>query len=86
MGPVELRYAPADGAAARLGLVVGRRAARLATRRNRLKRLMRESFRTRRSRLPVVDVVARLTRPVRDEAELTESLDAAWQRLERVAA
>lgn len=85
MGPLELRYAPSGDDTARFGVVVGRRVARLATGRNRLKRLIRESFRTRRTRLPAVDVVARLTRPIRDEAELTDSLLAAWQRLERVA-
>lgn len=81
MGPVEARYAANVSGLARLGVVVGRRAAPLATRRNRLKRLMRESFRTAAQNLPAVDVVVRAVRPPASEAEVREALRQIWQRL-----
>lgn len=81
MGPIEARYAASASGSARLGVVVGRRAAPLATRRNRLKRLMRESFRTAAQNLPAVDVVIRVIRPPASETEAREALRQIWQRL-----
>jgi ribonuclease P protein component len=49
---------------ARLGMVIGKRAVRRAVDRNRAKRVLRETFRTRRSELPCVDIVVQLTGPV----------------------
>ena len=49
---------------ARLGLVIGKRAVRRAVDRNRAKRVLRETFRTRRLELPWVDIVVQLTGPV----------------------
>ncbi|HXF65834.1 MAG TPA: ribonuclease P protein component, partial [Burkholderiales bacterium] len=48
--------------AARIGIVVGRRAAPRAVDRNRIKRMVREAFRRIRSRLGGVDVVVQLRR------------------------
>jgi len=45
---------------ARLGLAVPRRVVRLASGRNRLKRLMREIFRLHQAALPAMDLVARV--------------------------
>jgi ribonuclease P protein component len=42
---------------ARLGIAVGRRVTRKATRRNRIKRSLREAFRRQASALPSIDVV-----------------------------
>ena len=81
MGPIEARYAASGSGSARLGVVVGRRAAPLATRRNRLKRLMRESFRVAAQDLPAVDVVVRAIRPPATEAEAREALRQIWERL-----
>ena len=49
---------------ARLGLVIGKRAVRRAVDRNRVKRVLRETFRIRRLELPCVDIVVQLTGPV----------------------
>jgi len=51
-----------DGAGPRLGLAVTKRVASRAVDRNRIKRLVRESFRRRASVLGAVDVVIRLRR------------------------
>ena len=48
---------------ARIGLVIGKRAVRRAVDRNRAKRVLRETFRTRRLELPCVDIVVQLTGP-----------------------
>lgn len=45
------------GGGARLGLVIGKRSVPTAVNRNRVKRLVRESFRRHWSRLPSVDVI-----------------------------
>lgn len=57
---VDLYTRPNGLAYPRLGLVVSRRLVPLATRRNRYKRLMRETFRLKQHELGSVDVVARL--------------------------
>jgi ribonuclease P protein component len=65
----------------RLGLTISRRAARLATQRNTLKRLARESFRS--AALPAWDFVV-LAKPgaaAADKAVLRRSLDLHFARL-----
>ena len=61
---------------ARVGLVIGKRFCRLATRRNYLKRLIREQFRRVRLDLGAVDLVVRLVRnlPPQFERETRTSL------------
>jgi ribonuclease P protein component len=75
---------PTEGAAgARLGLIVGRKAAPRAVDRAFARRLARESFRIRRSALPAVDVVIRLRAQVsrRDRAAAGAELRALLDRL-----
>lgn len=56
-----LHFQPAAAATgARLGIVVGKKQLRRAVDRNRVKRVLREQFRCRRSALPAYDLVARL--------------------------
>ncbi|MEX0431469.1 ribonuclease P protein component [Spiribacter insolitus] len=70
---------------ARLGLAVSRRAASRAVDRNRLKRLIRETFRQQLPGLPAVDVVV-MVRPIAchtENAKLAAALDRLWQRISR---
>lgn len=55
---------PNDRGHARLGLIVARRVEKLAVKRNRVKRLLREQFRLHRQDLPALDMVVRLRCPV----------------------
>ncbi len=67
----------------RLGVVVGKKHVRLATRRNRLKRHIRETFRLRQQTLSGLDVIV-LARKGMDELsdqDLQIQLNHQWQRL-----
>jgi ribonuclease P protein component len=69
----------------RLGLVIAKKNVRLAAQRNRLKRLIRESFRHRQQTLAGLDVIV-LARKGMDElsnSEITEQLNQQWQRVLR---
>jgi len=68
---------------ARLGLALGRRVHARAHERNRLKRLVRESFRAHRAQLPAVDLVvtARSLAARLENSELRRDLAAMWQQL-----
>ncbi|MCV6615821.1 MAG: ribonuclease P protein component [Cellvibrionaceae bacterium] len=69
----------------RLGLVIAKKNVRLAVERNRLKRLIRESFRLQQHQLPPIDaiVLARRGMGELDNAALTRQLNKQWQRLAR---
>ncbi len=72
-----------DGA--RLGLAIARKAVPTAVHRNRIKRLVRESFRAALAQLPSVDVVvmARQGAGEHSNARLRQSLSEHWQRIRR---
>jgi len=72
-----------DGEQARLGLAIARKQVRRAVDRNRLKRIIRDSFRHRRAELHGLDlVVMARTRAVEcTNAELHASLAMLWQNL-----
>ncbi len=68
---------------ARLGLAIAKKRVRLAHERNRLKRLVRESFRQHRSTLPAVDIVV-MTKTAAGKAtnlELLASLQRHWTQI-----
>lgn len=78
-------YRPNTLTAARLGLAVSKRVARKATRRNQLKRLLRETFRTLTESLPALDLVV-LLRPDAASADgqmLRASLVRAFEVITR---
>jgi ribonuclease P protein component len=60
---------------ARLGLIVGKKAVARAIARNRIKRVIRDRFRTAQSELPAADLVVRVVGPV-DRAHLHRHLDS----------
>lgn len=73
---------------ARLGLAISKKQARRAVDRNRLKRVVRETFRQHRARLPGTDIVvlARAAAVGVPRRRLTDSLEQHFTRLgERVA-
>lgn len=67
----------------RLGLAIPKRYARRAHDRNRLKRIVRESFRTQDSALPAVDIVVLATARASNAANLTlfSALGKAWNSI-----
>ncbi len=67
----------------RLGLAVSKKCAQKAARRQRIKRLIRESFRIWQPCLPAVDIVV-VCRPVvdtMDNRQVFNSLESHWQRI-----
>lgn len=77
--------APGPGPTARLGLAVSRKVSRSAVQRNRIKRLVRESFRKHSANLPALDIVV-MARPGAAECDnplLSHSIDALLERTAR---
>lgn len=68
---------------ARLGLIVAKKQVRRAHERNRLKRLIRESFRHRCATLPPLDMVvlAYHSAQTASNEEIFRSLERHWRRL-----
>jgi len=67
----------------RLGLVISRKAAGSAVSRNRIKRLVRESFRHCRGQLGSLDIVVigRAGIAKQSNRELAQALEKIWKRL-----
>ncbi|MEM6999796.1 MAG: ribonuclease P protein component [Pseudomonadota bacterium] len=80
-GPLRLRAIQNRMPGARLGLVVTKKGNPLAVRRNRLKRLMRETFRKRAYKLPPTDIVVQIFAPIED-ARLREEMDRVLKTVE----
>ena len=70
---------------ARLGVAISRKVARRAVTRNRIKRVIRDSFRCQRQSLPSMDIVV-VGEPGADKktnAELRDALQRHWERLSK---
>lgn len=70
---------------ARLGLAIARKQLRLAVQRNRIKRVVRDAFRHRRTQLDGLDIVVMARHPAAraDNARLRASLLAHFEQLAR---
>lgn len=79
-----LRWKPSLTGESRLGMAVSRKVSKRAVARNRIKRVVRESFRMQRSELPPLDVlvIARTAAAGIDKPILRADLDGAWRRLQ----
>ena len=71
----------------RLGLVIAKKHVKLATQRNRLKRLIRESFRLQQQQLPDLDIVVLARKGITDldNAAFSRVLEKQWLRLHKRA-
>ena len=69
----------------RLGLVIAKKHIRFAVDRNRMKRLIRETFRAKQQQLVGIDVIVLARKGMNDvpNASLIEQLNGQWQRLIR---
>jgi ribonuclease P protein component len=78
-----LRWRMASETGARLGLAVSRKVSKRAVERNRIKRVVRESFRAEREDLPALDilVIARASAAATPNPTLFADLGLAWCRL-----
>ena len=78
-----LRYRENELGHARLGLAISKRVSKRAVERNRIKRLLRESFRRVRHQLPAVDmmVMAREQAAGVCGTELLRDIDGMWKKL-----
>lgn len=76
---------PSDQEKARLGLVVAKKNIRLAVKRNRIKRVVRESFRLNLQSIQAIDVIflARRGLDQLDGSEQNRILLESWQKLSR---
>ncbi len=82
--PLASIYArPSLGPHARLGLLVSKKAMKRAVDRNRIKRLVRESFRAHVTQLKAVDIiyVARSKLQLTDNKEVFLHLNEMWKKL-----
>jgi len=78
-----MRYRGNELGQARLGLAISKRVSKRAVERNRIKRLLRESFRRVRHQLPAVDlmVMAREQAAGVPGTELLAEIDLLWKKL-----
>ena len=78
--PLRIYYRKNNLGLSRIGIIVPKKIVRLATSRNRNKRLIREQFRLIKKRLPNVDIVVLLNGRV-CEKELIQGCERIWKFL-----
>jgi len=73
---------------ARIGLIVAKKHLKLAVQRNRIKRLLRESFRLRHSSLPKLDIIVLAKKGLEEcsNSVCAEELQHLWDKLSKKAA
>ena len=78
---------PSSSKNPRLGLIIAKKNVRKATQRNRIKRLVRESFRSQLHNLPSIDaiVLARKGADSLTNAEITSVINGLWKRVKKRA-
>ena len=77
---LRILYRNNDQGLSRVGIIVPKKVVRLATTRNRYKRLIREQFRQTKEYLPNIDIVFLLNKKV-NEKELGRACDRIWKFL-----
>jgi len=80
LGPTRFRAKLSSGDRPRLGVVVSKRGNAKAVRRNRLKRILREQFRTNAHALPAVDIVIQVFGKL-DDSRLVKVTELGFQGL-----
>lgn len=82
-----LLAAPSQTEEARVGFVIGKKHVRLAVNRNRIKRVVRDSFRHHQHDLPPLDIIVLAVKGAAniDTQQLHGQLDKAWRQLCRKA-
>ena len=72
---------------ARLGLAISKKRLRLAVQRNRIKRLVRESFRRHQEELAGVDIVVLAQKSIlqKNNSELRQSIEKHWEKIIKCA-
>ncbi|SFC31976.1 ribonuclease P protein component [Marinospirillum celere] len=80
-----LLAAPGRQETTRLGFVIGKKHVKLAVRRNRFKRIFRESFRLNQHQLPAVDILVLAIKGASQTSpeDVQRHLDKSWQQLNR---
>jgi ribonuclease P protein component len=76
-------YKPNQKPHARLGIIIAKHHLKLAVHRNRLRRVIRESFRQHKEALKGLDIIVLLRSeciPL-DSSELRKDIDCLWQKL-----
>ncbi len=78
---------PNLGTSPRLGLIIAKKHIRLAVQRNRIKRIIRESFRQQQHQLPAINaiVLARKGLDKLDSHEIHKLMESLWQRVRKKA-
>ena len=76
-------FKPNQQTVGRIGLIVGKRVANSAVARNKIKRVIRESFRLNQKQLLGLDIIiiARQQCDTLNKAQLREGIDKLWEKL-----
>ena len=67
----------------RLGLAIAKKRVKLAVQRNRVKRIVRESFRLNQHKLPAIDMVVMVKSGIDqlDNQEINQQLEKIWRKI-----